>query len=198
MKTKSTFITLLLIISVAANSQNFIGIAYTSKFVGKTIDINYERQQNRHGFSARLLFYTNQPADAVFGIAKRDYPLSPGHFSELRDEAYGENFLQRLALSVGYAYYLRSEAAVVPCLSAAAAVSNIGFRSKYFPNSPQTVSSLRFVAEFFPAAGLKVKLYKNVFFKQSISPGLLYIDYSPFNSFSVNPTYSANLIVQLR
>lgn len=197
MKTQTQFTVLFLIISLAANAQTFVGLNFTSKFIGKTVALDFERQYKRHAFSASLLFYTNQKSDALYGISKRDYPLCPVHFNALKDEAYAENIMHRFGFFIGYDYHLREQRPVIPYLSIGVAVSNIGFRQQYFPDSPQTISSPRFVTEFFPAAGLKIRLYKNIYLKQSISPGLLYINHSPFNSFSINPTYTAGIALMI-
>ncbi|MCD4791605.1 MAG: hypothetical protein K8R54_00100 [Bacteroidales bacterium] len=195
MKSKLLLIVLCFILTEQSSAQSYsVGLDYTSKFIGKTIDLNVMFQKNKHAFSGGLVFYTNQKAESEYGISKKQIFLSPVHFTTLRDEAFGETLIERFGLQLEYKYYLRENNDVQPYLFVGNVFSNIGFRTSYFPIDEYTVLPRMFVWDMFPGIGLQVKLWKNVFLNQSVSPGVLYINHSPFNSFSLNPMYRVGLI----
>ena len=202
MKSKLLFIILCFILTEQSSAQSYsVGIDYTTKFIGKTIDMNFLYQKNKHTFSGGLLFYTNQQADSEFGISKKQIPFSPVHFTPIRDEAFGERFAERFGLQLEYKYYLRDDNVVQPYIFVGNAFSYIGFRTSYFSADEYTIIPRMFVWDMFPGIGLKVQLWNNIFLNQSVSPGMLYINElrisSLSSSMSLNPMYRIGLIYNL-
>lgn len=171
-------------------------IDYTSKFIGKTVDLSLEYQKNKHSFSGGIIIYTNQKKRETYGFTNR-FPLSPVHFSILKNAAFAETFIERFGAQIHYTYFFNDEKIVNPFISLGLLVSNIGFHSfNYIPNSYFDISKM-VIWDILPGAGLKIQLYNNIFLNQTISPGLLYINKSRVSSvssgLSFNPMYKIGL-----
>ena len=177
-----------------AQNNNLLGVKYTSKFIGNTIDLNFEHRTNRYSLSGGLLFYTNQKAESTYTNAKKDYPLSPFHFDALRDEAYADNFIRHFGVNVSYNYFIKKRNTVNPYIYLGVAVSYVGFE---LMGDLPAWDPPRLIVDCFPGVGLNIKLIDKVYLNQSISPGILFIDFYPYDSFSINPSYSVGLFYKL-
>ncbi len=199
MKLKLLIIILCFILTEQSSAQSYsVGLDHTSKFIGKTIDLNVMFQKNKHAFSGGFAFYTNQQAESEHGISKKQIFLSPVHFTPLRDEAFGEKLIERFGLQLEYKYYIIENNDVQPYLFVGNVFSNIGFRTSYFSTDEYMILPRMFVWDMFPGIGLKIKLWKNIYLNQSVSPGILHINKFRISSFSsgtsLNPMYKVGLI----
>ncbi|MCF6366656.1 MAG: hypothetical protein L3J35_10695 [Bacteroidales bacterium] len=119
--------------------------------------------------------------------------LSPAQFEMLKNKAYGESFIDRFGLQLEYKYFFREDKIVQLYLFAGTVFSYIGFADKACPTLETRVFLELFTIDLFPGIGLKTKLWENIYLNQSVSPGILYINFHPFNSFSLNPMYKIGL-----
>ncbi len=69
-----TFLSVLFIFGEINAQENCVSIDYTTKFIGKTIDLSYSLIKNKQDFSAGLVFYTNEKSEKHI-ILKRDFRL---------------------------------------------------------------------------------------------------------------------------
>jgi hypothetical protein len=171
-----------------SKAQNYaIETDFTSKFIGETMGLNINRQMNHHIVSGGLVFYLNLEPQTKYDMYDKHYLFTPLHFGPLKDNSYGDRFLNRFGLDLKYIYILNNKKDVQPYLFIEFIISNIGFRQYAFPPNPLnefTVSPNWFVMEVFPGIGLMIKLSDHINLSQSISAGILYIDALKISSFS--------------
>ncbi|MCF6184055.1 MAG: hypothetical protein L3J56_05425 [Bacteroidales bacterium] len=189
-----TFLSVLFIFGEINAQENCVSIDYTTKFIGKTIDLSYSLIKNKQDFSAGLVFYTNQKIRETYN-SETGFPFSPVHFAPLKSAAYGKTFSERLGLQLNYKYFLNENENIQPFVFTGIVVSNIGFNIDYYTwntNFPKMM-----IWDVFLGFGLNIKLSENLYLGQSISPGILYINSIKINylssAVSLNPMYKIGL-----
>jgi len=175
-------------------AQSSVGIDYTTKFIGKTVDFNYTLIKNKQAFTAGLVFYTNQKIRETYN-SETGFPFSPVHFAPLKSAAFGKTFAEKVGLQLNYKYFLNKNEIVQPFVFAEIIISDIGFKINY--NTWESDFPKMLIWDFFPGIGLNIKLSKNLYLNQSLSPGILFINdvkISYLSScISLNPMYKIGL-----
>ena len=194
---KIILISIVIFIIGKSEAQSYsINFDYTSKFIGKTVDFSINYLKNKNVFSAGFVFYTNQKIRETYD-ADTGFPLSPVHFAPLKSAAYGKDVFERIGFQANYIQFLNENEIVKPFIFTGLVVSDIGFRSfSYIPNTYFEISKM-FVFDFFLGAGLKIKLFDNIYLNQSVSPGILFVNKQRISYFSssisLNPMYKIGL-----
>jgi len=175
-------------------AQSSVGIDYTTKFIGKTIDLNYTLIKNKQAFTAGLVFYTNQKIRETYN-SETGFPFSPVHFAPLKSAAFGKTFAERVGLQLNYKYFLTENENIQPFVFSEIIISDIGFKINY--NTWESDFPKMLIWDFFPGIGLNIKLSKNLYLNQSVSPGILFINNMKISylssCISLSPMYKIGL-----